>query len=34
MGAACRGEDVDVEGNFFATDGVKGSLVISGKEAS
>lgn len=34
MGAAWRVEDVEVEGSCFVTDGVKGSFVISGKEAS
>lgn len=34
MGAAWRVEDVEVEGSCFVTDGVKGSLVMSGKEAS
>ena len=34
MGAAWSVEDVELEGSCLATDGVKGSLVMSGNEAS
>ena len=34
MGAPCRVEDVELGASCLVTEGVKGSLVMSGKEAS